>query len=115
MTKVQIKTDIQHTHQRWIKSHPNSTLNDLKEYLEAVMDELLCFCPEDTIADYQDDLSEDALEYLCDWGEGDLADLVMGDDEPATFEYRQGNLEEDIMNVEEAIETLGGSYRLRTR
>ncbi len=113
MTKVQIKTDVQRTHRRWIKSHPKATLNDLKEYLEGVLDEVLTFDQEATIADYQDELSEDALEYLSDWG--DLADPVMCDDEPATFEYREGNLEEDIQNVEEAIETFGGSFRLRTR
>jgi hypothetical protein len=113
MSKAKIKVLLQHTHRRWIKSHPNATLNDLKEYLEAVMDEISHFDPDDTIADYQDDLSEDALEYFCDWG--DLADPAMGDDEPATFEYRQGNLDDDMMNVEEAIEALGGSCRLRTR
>ena len=112
MVGIQIKY-IRHTHRRWIKTHPKATLDDLKTYLQEVMDEVLTFDPEDTIADHQDELSEDALAYLSDWG--DLASGVMADDEPATFEYREGNLQDDLMAVEKAIEEFGGSHRLRTR
>jgi hypothetical protein len=104
---------VERTYRRWIKRHRNATLDDLKRYLEGVLDEVLTFDPEATIADYQDELSEDALEYLSDWG--DLACGVMANDEPATFEYREGNLEDDILEVEEAIEKFGGSCRLRPR
>jgi len=58
-------------------------------------------------------LSEDAYDYFADWG--DIACGPTDGEEPATFGYREGNLEDDILDVERAIETFGGSFRLRPR
>ena len=81
------------SHHTWIASHPKGTLGDLAEFVDSVKAELLNYDPDELIADHIDDLG-DAADYLADWG--DLSEPVC-DDELATFEYRLGNIQDDII------------------
>lgn len=89
----------------WITANPSGTLEELLALLESVRDECDCFDEDDLIVDHADDLSSDANDYLSSWG--DLSELV-DDEMPATFGYRQDNLDEDIGFVEELYDSLGG-------
>ncbi len=90
----------------WIAANPQGTLAELREFLESVYNEFLAYDPDDFIADHIHELCE-AHGYV--WDFGDPSDPVSGDD-PPTFSYRLGNLDDDITNVEELIEIRGESF-----
>lgn len=96
--------------QKWIKSYPTATLGDLLQYLERVQDELLAFNYDDVLAAIIDELG-DAADWLGEWGSIEVH--VDSDDAPATVEYRLDNVEEDISTVEELIDSLGESYKVK--
>ena len=98
-----------HNHRKWIKSHPSANLGDLLLYLEQVQDELLAFDNDDVLAEIIDELG-DAADWLSEWGPVDVH--VDGND-PATVGYRLDNVEEDIREVEDLIESLGVLFSVK--
>jgi hypothetical protein len=105
-----VKRQAGHNHRKWIRSHPSANLGDLLQYLEQVQDELLAFDYDDVLAEIIDELG-DAADWLSEWGSIEVH--IDGLDEPATVGYRLDNVEEDIREVEELIEGLGESYKVK--
>lgn len=103
-----VKRIARQSHGRWIDSNPSATLGDLHSYLEVVRDELSEYDPDDVLAEIIDELDL-AADYLSDFDE---VDEPVFDDELATVDYRMANVEEDIGDVEELIESLGASFRV---
>lgn len=96
-------------HDKWINAHPSADLSDLLLYLERVQDELLDFNYDDVLAEIINELDA-AADWLSEWGPVDVH--VDGDD-PATVGYRLDESEEDIGDVEELIEALGVSFKVK--
>ncbi len=96
-------------HHRWIESHPSANLGDLLPYLEGVQSELLDFNTDDVLAEIINELDA-AADWLSEW---EPVDVHVDGDEPATVELRLGNIEEDIEVVEELIEALGVSFKVK--
>ncbi len=86
----------------WIASHPTATLTDLRQFLQDVDDEFLSYDGSELLADNVDELGV-AAEYLREFSE-------IEDDQ--TFDYRLGNLEEDIQQVGELIELVGETFKV---
>lgn len=91
----------------WIEQNPEGTLFELLDVLESIQRDFERFDDDSVIADHLDDLMGDSEEYLMMWG--NPSEPVCGD-ELATFGYRHENLEEDLMNVSELIDSLGGEF-----
>jgi hypothetical protein len=95
-------------HHVWIAGHPEGSLGELADFLESVESELLDYDGNELVADCIDDMV-DAADYLADFEEP--SEPVCNDD-LATIEYRLGNIEDDIMNVDELIEIVGRSCKV---
>lgn len=83
------------------------TLGELYSCLEEVREEMETFDGEALIADHWEELSI-AGEYQSMFGDPSEWD---DDDFPLTFDIRLGDVEEDILYVEELIEGLGESFK----
>lgn len=94
-----------HAHQKWVKANFTATLADLRQFLEDVYEEFCQYDESEVIADHMEELGA-AGDYLSEWA--DHPD----DDEPATFGYREGNLDEDIRMVDDLIELVGESFKV---
>ena len=95
-------------HRKWIKNNRSATLADLRLFLQDVADEFDGYDENALIADHFDDLCF-AAEYLSEW-----ADPTTDGEEPVTFEYRFANVEEDIQHVEDLIELVGASFKVKS-
>ena len=92
----------------WIDADMVSTLGDLQALLQEVEDEMTCFDTEALIVDHWDELGVTS-DYVSLWGDPSERDE---DEDALTFEYRLGNLEEDLRYVEELIDGLGRTFKL---
>lgn len=92
----------------WIDADMVSTLGDLQALLQEVEDEMTCFDSEALIVDHWDELGVTS-DYVSLWGDPSERDE---DEDALTFEYRLGNLEEDLRYVEELIDGLGRTFKL---
>lgn len=105
-----LKAEVGRKFTKWRKSNPTATLGDLLQFLERAKDELLDFNGDDVLVEIESELS-DAADWLATWGP--IESHVDGDGEPATVWYRVEELEEDIGEVEELIEALGESFKVK--
>lgn len=104
-----LKAEVGRKFINWRKWNPTATLGDLLEFLEQAKDELLSFNGDDVLVEIEGELS-DAADYLNTW---EKKTGYMADEKPATVDYRLENVEEDIGEVEELIESLGKSFMLK--
>jgi midasin (ATPase involved in ribosome maturation) len=102
------KETVYRAHKKWIKNNRSATLADLRQFLSDVADEFDGFEEDALIADHFGELWHGA-DYLSEW-----ADPTTDSDEPVTFEYRLANVEEDIGNVEDLIELVGDSFKVKS-
>ncbi len=105
---ARLQEDVSRRHRKWIKNNRSATLADLQRFLQDVADEFDGFDQNALIADFFDELG-DAADYLSEW-----ADPTTDGEEPVTFEYRLANVEEDIQHVEELIELVGDSFKVKS-
>lgn len=115
MTKKHIPEDlafeaehVRFNFRSWIDAEMVSTLGDLQVLLQEVEDEMTCFDSEALIVDHWDELGA-ASEYVSLWGDPSERDA---DEDPLTFQYSLGNLEEDLRYVEELIDGLAESFKI---
>ena len=94
-------------HRKWITNNRSATLADLRQYLEDVAEEFQGYDEDALIADHFGELG-DAADYLSEWG-----DPTTDGEEPVTFEYRLANVEEDIQHVDDLIELVGESFKVK--
>ena len=104
-----LKADIGRKFMNWRKWNPTATLGELLQFLERAQDELLSFNGDDLLVEIEGDLS-DAADYLATWGPNEA---LLDGDEPATVDCRLDNVEEDIGQVEELIESLSESFSVK--
>lgn len=102
------KEAVYRAHRKWIKNNRSATLADLRQFLSDVADEFDGFEETALIADNFGELWHGA-DYLSEW-----ADPTTDGEEPVTFEYRLANVEEDIGNVEELIELVGATFKVKS-
>lgn len=102
------KETVYRAHRKWIKNNRSATLADLRQFLSDVADEFDGFDDDALIADHFGELWHGA-DYLSEW-----ADSTTDGEEPVTFEYRLANVEEDIGNVEDLIELVGPTYKVKS-
>ncbi|HEY7328067.1 MAG TPA: hypothetical protein VH592_10525 [Gemmataceae bacterium] len=102
-----LKNDVAGAHQTWLKKNRRATLGDLLAFLQDVNDDFLSYDQDDLLSDYIHGLGY-AAEYLEEWG-----DVYDEEGESATFGYRQCNVEEDISRVEDLIELVGESFKVK--
>jgi hypothetical protein len=95
-------------HHDWIAGHPEGSLGELADFLESVESELMDYDGDEFIADCIDDMV-DAADYLAGFEE---PSEPVCNDGLATIEYRLGNIEDDIMSVDELIEIVGRSFKV---
>jgi hypothetical protein len=113
MTQLKLdKDNVGRAHSKWIKENPRATLADLRRFLQEVYDEFLEFGGDEVLAEHIDSLDV-AAAYLGEWGDlNRLNEPINDDGELATFDYRLGDLEDDIGIVDELIELVGDSFRV---
>lgn len=90
----------ENAHRRWIETHRQATLADLRAYLETVSQEIEKFDEDDLVTDHT--LSDGTKEYLDDFGDDDV-----------TFGERCENVYEDLDNLDDLIDLVGGDFRIR--
>jgi hypothetical protein len=105
---ARLQVDVSQRHRKWIKNNRSATLADLHQFLQDVAKEFDGFDQDALIADHFDDLWHGA-DYLSEW-----ADPTTDGEEPVTFEYRLANVEEDIGHVEDLIELVGDSFKVKS-
>ena len=105
---ARLQEDVSQRHRKWIKNNRSATLADLHRFLQDVAEEFDGFDQDALIADHFEELS-DAADYLSEW-----ADPTTDGEEPVTFEYRLANVEEDIGHVEDLIELVGDSFKVKS-
>lgn len=87
----------------WLEKRPKETLGQLRKWLEKVHDQCSEFVDgNDPPIEQTKKIPSPLCEYLNYWQEHD----------GESFSYREVNIEEDIMNVEEFIEDLGPKTKL---
>lgn len=113
MTKTPIPHDLDYAakHMRWEFRawHDDGMFNDLGDLLrllQDVEDEMSRFDGDALLVDHWDELSI-TTDYVTLFGDPDDHDS----DWPLTFDYRLGNVEEDISYVESLVEGLGDSFQ----
>jgi len=100
-----MKSFFRHDFRLWLAERPEATLGDLREWLEEVHDQCLEFVwDDDPPIEETDDIPHELDEYLSYWDDHD----------GECFSYREANVEEDIMNVDEYIEELGSETKLNS-
>ena len=105
-----LKEAVSNSHGKWIGNNPKATLGDLLSFLRSVEEEFLNFDDEDILADIGDELG-DAADYLNEFD--DFNKPIDSDGELPTVGYRAANVEEDIEQVEELIELVGETFKVK--
>lgn len=105
-----LKETVGNSHGKWIGRHPKFTLGDLLAFLRGVEEEFLTFDADDILADMGNELG-DAADYLNEFE--DFNKPIDSDGALPTVGYRAANVEEDIEQVEELIELVGESFKVK--
>lgn len=105
-----LKQAVRNSHGKWIGNDPKATLGDLLSFLRDVEEEFLNFDDDDLLADIGDELG-DAADYLNEFE--DFHTPIDSDGELPTVGYRAANVEEDIEQVEELIELVGVTFKVK--
>lgn len=100
-----LKEQVSRAHRTWIEANPSATLADLRQYLEAVCDEIAGYDEDDLIADHADDLGA-AWNYLCEFPDDGYPGC-------GRIAYRLDNAEEDLGWVEDLIGLVGENFKAR--
>lgn len=95
---------IRYAFDSWNGDAPIETLEDLRDLLVEVQEEMEEFDGEDLISEHLDELylTRDYESLFTEPGD---------DNDPVTFNDRMGYVEEDIEHLEELIEGLGESFK----
>jgi hypothetical protein len=95
---------IRYAFDSWNDDAPIETLEDLRDLLVEVRDEMEEFDGDDLIFEHLDELylTRDYESLFTEPGD---------DNDPVTFHDRMANVEEDIEHLEELIEGLGESFK----
>ena len=92
-----------HDFRFWLEKRPKGTLAQLQKWLEKVHDQCSKFVDgNDPPIEQTKKIPSPLCEYLNYWADHD----------GECFSYREANIEEDIMNVEEFIKDLGPKTKL---
>lgn len=98
-----------HTLGHWshLQNTPSISLSEVQRLLERSFNQSISLL-EFTVAEKLSEVNEPLASWLRQWDRTDYTDAEREDE---TFDYRLGNLEEDMMHIEELIEQLGGEFR----
>lgn len=103
------KEGVSRSHGKWIGNNPKATLGNLLSFLRGVEEEFLNFDEDDILADICNELG-DAAHYLNEFE--DFNKPFSGDELP-TVGYRSDDLNDDIDQVEDLIELVGETFKVR--
>jgi len=90
-----------------VKKDQSITLSEVQILLNRAFDEAMTVL-EFSVAEMLDEVNEPLVSWLQQW---DRTNYTKAEREEETFDYRLANLEEDMVNIDELIEQLGGEFR----
>lgn len=105
MSSEFLKGKVFDDHEQWIKANPDKTLGHLKSRIDEAYEQCLDWPDPDQHVEDTDDIPEPLASELELWDNSDPL---------CTFECRQANFEEFVMELEELVEEMGAGCKVST-